>query len=116
MVRYRALAGFAREAYNVEQGVTNELFPNERQGDPSCQYATHPEDRTDIGSTSLAAPSDVVLFAKFMGLLAAPVPASFYGGWPTGVYKGRLRSLPHSPAHHGALGPARLKLRGLLSL
>jgi CxxC motif-containing protein (DUF1111 family) len=71
----KSLAIFSGEAYNVEQGVTNELFPNERQGDPSCQYTTHPEDHTDIGSTSLAALSDVVLFAKFMGLLAPPVPA-----------------------------------------
>jgi len=71
----KSVAIFAGEAYNVEQGVTNELFPNERQGDPSCQFTTHPEDHTDIGSTSLAALSDVVLFAKFMDLLAAPVPA-----------------------------------------
>jgi CxxC motif-containing protein (DUF1111 family) len=71
----KSMAIFAGEAYNVEQGVTNELFPSERQGDPSCQYTTHPEDHTDIGSTSLAALSDVVLFAKFMDLLAAPVPA-----------------------------------------
>jgi CxxC motif-containing protein (DUF1111 family) len=71
----KSLLLFAGEAYNVEQGVTNELFPSERQGDPSCQYTTHPEDHTDIGSTSLAALSDIVLFAKFMGLLAAPVPA-----------------------------------------
>jgi CxxC motif-containing protein (DUF1111 family) len=71
----KSLAIFSGEAYNVEQGVTNELFPSERQGDPSCQYTTHPEDHTDIGSTSLAVLSDVVLFAKFMGLLAAPIPA-----------------------------------------
>jgi CxxC motif-containing protein (DUF1111 family) len=72
----KSVAIFAGEAYNVEQGVTNELFPSERQGDPSCQYTTHPEDHTDIGSTSLAALSDVVLFAKFMDLLGAPVPAA----------------------------------------
>jgi CxxC motif-containing protein (DUF1111 family) len=71
----KSLAIFAGEAYNVEQGVTNELFPSERQGDPSCHYTTYPEDRTDMGSTSLAALPDVVLFAKFMSLLAAPVPA-----------------------------------------
>ncbi len=29
---------FAGEAYNVEQGVTNELFPDERDKTPSCQF------------------------------------------------------------------------------
>ena len=60
---------FAGEAYTVEQGVTNELFPSERQGDPTCRFTTHPEDRTDVATGE---PSDVVLFAKFMDLLAPP--------------------------------------------
>ena len=32
------------EAYNVEQGVTNYGFPNERDTDPGCQFNATPED------------------------------------------------------------------------
>ena len=32
----KSLLMFAGEAYNVEQGVTNELFPNERDDTPGC--------------------------------------------------------------------------------
>jgi len=63
---------FAGEAYNVEMGVTNELFTNEREYDPSCQYNTLPEDTTDAQSGQA---SDVALFTAFMRLLAAPEPA-----------------------------------------
>jgi CxxC motif-containing protein (DUF1111 family) len=67
---------FAGEAYNVEMGVTNELFPNEREGDPNCQFYPLPEDSTDIGGTQLTtAMSDVTAFGTFMTLLAAPTPA-----------------------------------------
>lgn len=66
----KSMAIFAGEAYNVEQGVTNELFPNERQGDPTCLSPAYPEDRTDITTGELP---DIALFAKFMELLGAPI-------------------------------------------
>ena len=57
-------------------GVTNELFPNEREGDPNCQFNTLPEDFTDIGGTQLTtAMSDVTALGTFMTLLAAATPA-----------------------------------------
>src|SRR5439155_189838 len=31
---------FSGEAYNVEMGITNELFQQEREQDPNCQFAT----------------------------------------------------------------------------
>ncbi len=76
----KSLLIFAGEAYNVEQGVTNELFPNERETDPSCQYNATPEDHTPMvsvvspGDKPLDYSSDVVSFAMFMRLLANPVP------------------------------------------
>jgi CxxC motif-containing protein (DUF1111 family) len=76
----KSLLIFAGEAYNVEQGVTNELFPNERETDPSCQYNATPEDRTPIVSVvdptgkPLDYSSDVVSFAMFMRLSAPPAP------------------------------------------
>src|SRR4029079_7252694 len=39
----KSLMVFAGEAYNVEMGITNELFPNEREYEPSCQYNALPE-------------------------------------------------------------------------
>src|SRR5271154_3995209 len=40
----KSLLMFAGEAYNVEQGVATELFPNERSAVPGCVFNTTPED------------------------------------------------------------------------
>jgi CxxC motif-containing protein (DUF1111 family) len=78
----KSLLVFAGEAYNVEQGVTNELFPNEREDDPNCQFNGLPEDYTNPattrsnGSRASDYSSDVVNFAAFMRLSAPPTPAS----------------------------------------
>jgi CxxC motif-containing protein (DUF1111 family) len=71
---------FAGEAYNVEQGVTNEVFPNERDKTPSCQFNGIAEDDTNMATNDSAfAPSayssDVVNFAMFARLSAPPTPA-----------------------------------------
>src|SRR5207253_8560508 len=39
----KSLLIFAGEAYNVEQGVTNELFPNKRDDTLACQVKKTPE-------------------------------------------------------------------------
>ena len=78
----KSLLLFAGEAYNVEIGVTNDLFPGEREGNPACQFNhTHPESPTPLESEGGASPSagfqsDIALFAAFMRLLAPPTPAS----------------------------------------
>jgi CxxC motif-containing protein (DUF1111 family) len=72
----KSLLLFAGEAYNVEQGVTNELFPTERDETPGCGFNQTPEDRTDYTASSLLqGMSDVTGFAAFMRLLAPPQPA-----------------------------------------
>jgi CxxC motif-containing protein (DUF1111 family) len=77
----KSLMIFAGEAYNVEQGVTNELFPNERDDDPDCQFNPTPEDRTRLrvventGSPAVDYSADTVSFAAFSRLTAAPQPA-----------------------------------------
>jgi CxxC motif-containing protein (DUF1111 family) len=72
----KSLEIFAGEAYNVEQGVTNELFPQEREEAQHCYYNGTPEDRTNFDAMNplKAVPSDVVLFTAFMRLLAPPTP------------------------------------------
>jgi CxxC motif-containing protein (DUF1111 family) len=78
----KSLLMFAGEAYNVEMGVTNDLFPNEREGNPSCQFNATPESTTPLtnpttssGSRAADYAQDIILFAGFMRLLAAPTPA-----------------------------------------
>lgn len=78
----KSLLIFSGEAYNVEQGVTSEAFPNERDDTQGCRFNATPEDSTNLAvSESTASPasdfsSDVVNFAAFMRLLAAPTPAA----------------------------------------
>src|SRR5207302_8302486 len=50
----KSLVMFAGEAYNVEQGITNELFPNERSQAPGCRFMADPEDGTDFDAASPA--------------------------------------------------------------
>jgi CxxC motif-containing protein (DUF1111 family) len=82
----KSLMIFSGEAYNVEMGVTNDNFPNERETDPNCAVNPTPESTTNltnpdgsVGNATVAAEvtnfsQDVVNFAAFMRLLAAPTP------------------------------------------
>ena len=65
---------FSGEAYNVEVGVTNELFFTERDQTPSCQFNPTPEDSTNFDLDGTALPSDVVRFSMFMKFLDQPTP------------------------------------------
>lgn len=68
----KSLLMFAGEAYNVEMGVTNELFPQEREDNPSCATNPLPEDATNLVTGQF---SDIVNFGWFMRLLAPVQPA-----------------------------------------
>jgi CxxC motif-containing protein (DUF1111 family) len=72
----KSLEIFSGEAYNVEIGVTNELFPNERNDPPtSCLLNPTPEDTTNFSASGTQIPSDVVEFSNFMRFLAPPTPS-----------------------------------------
>jgi len=75
----KSLAIFAGEAYNVEQGVTNELFPNPRETQPGCAGVGHPEDNTFGAGTDNSPGADVIQFALFMRLTAPPTPVTSFG-------------------------------------
>jgi CxxC motif-containing protein (DUF1111 family) len=62
---------FSGEAYNVEMGVTNEVFPNERSQTHGCQFNPTPEDHPDFEGVVSA----VQHFTDFMRFLAPPKPA-----------------------------------------
>ena len=71
----KSLGIFAGEAYNVEVGVTNELFPNERDDTPGCLFNGTPEDATNFDQNGVNLPSDIELFTIFMRFLDQPRPA-----------------------------------------
>jgi len=76
----KSLLLFSGEAYNVEMGITNDLFQNEREGDPNCQFNATPESiiplqAEDTGSAAGNFQSDIELFSSFMRFLAPPTPA-----------------------------------------
>jgi len=70
----KSLGIFAGEAYNVEVGVTNELFPNERDETPGCLFNGTPEDATNFDQDGVNLPSDIELFTIFMRFLDQPRP------------------------------------------
>src|SRR5437016_2648473 len=49
----KSLLLFAGEAYNVEMGVTNELFQTERNETPQCLYSPNPNDVTHTDSATI---------------------------------------------------------------
>jgi CxxC motif-containing protein (DUF1111 family) len=94
----KSLEIFAGEAYNVEMGVTNELFQNERASPdeaqagglpPSCKINPTPEDATVMNPSQYTqVPSDVVQFAMFMRLLAPPTPSTTSPGGAQSITNG----------------------------
>jgi CxxC motif-containing protein (DUF1111 family) len=91
----KSLVVFAGEAYNVEMGITNELFPNERGYPPAtippgCNFNPTPEDRTVFESSDpTQVSSDVNAFANFMRFLDQPIPACTGTGCSSQIQSGR---------------------------
>ena len=83
----KSLAIFAGEAYNVEMGVTNDVFPTARDETPICsQGENEPNDITRIDTDDLRNQAfnnplhilpDWLAFAIFMRQLAPPQPVPF---------------------------------------
>lgn len=72
----KSLEIFSGEAYNVEMGVTNHLFPTEREETASCLLNPTPEDTFRFDAADpIDVMSDVERFAIFMRFLTPPMPA-----------------------------------------
>lgn len=102
----KSLLIFSGEAYNVEMGVANELFPNERSAVPGCVFNGSPEDKThmlsDGGSNTGTASdmsADAVNFALFARLSAPPTPAAATSSTQNGasLFSSIGCALCHSP-------------------
>ncbi|HEY2545355.1 MAG TPA: di-heme oxidoredictase family protein [Candidatus Acidoferrum sp.] len=114
----KSLEIFAGEAYNVEMGVTNELFQNERAspdeaeagGLPAnCKINPTPEDATAMNPSQYTqVPSDVVQFAMFMRFLAPPTPSTTNPGGTLSITNGSHLfaavgcAMCHTPTLHTA--------------
>jgi CxxC motif-containing protein (DUF1111 family) len=86
----KSLLVFSGEAYNVEMGITNELFQTERDETPTCQFAPVPNDVTKTdGKTPLEAISAIEKFAFFARFLAAPMPSPDTPGGADSIARGR---------------------------
>ena len=82
---------FSGEAYNVEEGITNELFQTERDLNSTCQFDTVPNDVTGATSPITAANlnSDITNFALYMRFLAPPTPSTTIPGGATSITNGQ---------------------------
>lgn len=86
----QSLLIFSGEAYNVEMGITNEVFQVERDQNAACQFATTPNDVTTFDE---AVPAEAVggaeKFAFFMRFAAPPTPSTTLPGGSASIARGR---------------------------
>jgi CxxC motif-containing protein (DUF1111 family) len=98
----KSLMLFSGEAYNVEMGIANELFPQDRPlpGEEQLQNGLassclnlekvgYPEDITNFGGAGSGVLSDVEGFAQFMRLLAPPIASTTTPGGATSISNGK---------------------------
>jgi CxxC motif-containing protein (DUF1111 family) len=109
----KSLLLFSGEADNLEMGVSNELFPNERDMVPGCDFNGEPEDSTHIVNGDPNSPNfgtivgtasemsaDIINFAAFSRLSAPPTPAASTASTQAGsaLFVSIGCSLCHSPS------------------
>jgi CxxC motif-containing protein (DUF1111 family) len=76
----KSLELFTGEAYNVEMGVTNDIFQNEREENPQCAINGTPESQTNFDANQpRGAMADVLAFSVFMRFLAPPAQVTSFG-------------------------------------
>jgi CxxC motif-containing protein (DUF1111 family) len=95
---------FSGEAYNVEMGITSELFQSEREQNRDCQFATVPNDTQDfLAPNALNGTTAIQNFANFQRFLAPPTPStqspggSFSIGRGKGLFSSVGCALCHTP-------------------
>ncbi len=94
----KSLLMFSHEAYSVEIGETNQMFPQKRGfgGNPppaNCVFNPQPEDRTNflpLGSDTVGVPSDDDAFAMFMRFLDQPTPSCMGANCSVSIQNGRM--------------------------
>lgn len=86
----KSLLIFSGEAYNVEMGITNELFMTEREESSKCQYSATPNSIGDLDAADpTVAMSSIEKFALFMRFLAPPATSTTTPGGATSIANGK---------------------------
>jgi CxxC motif-containing protein (DUF1111 family) len=86
----KSLLLFSAEAYNVEMGISNELFQTEREEKAACQFVDVPNSVTDPAvTTTPAGLSAIEKFAFFQRFLAPPTPSTTLPGGSASIGRGR---------------------------
>jgi CxxC motif-containing protein (DUF1111 family) len=98
----KSLLLFSGEAYNVEMGISNLLFPQERDETAACQGGNlTPNDTATFASATTPTTgvlSDMEAFADFMRMLAPPTPATTSTTDALALFKSVGCALCHTPA------------------
>jgi CxxC motif-containing protein (DUF1111 family) len=98
----KSLLLFSGEAYNVEMGISNPLFPQERDETPACQGGnlTPNDTSTFVSTMPTGVLSDMEAFADFMRMLGPPTPAQPTASSTRGfaMFKSVGCALCHTPA------------------
>ncbi|HZW90015.1 MAG TPA: di-heme oxidoredictase family protein [Myxococcaceae bacterium] len=109
---------FAGEAYNVEMGITNELFPISKTEDETCNLGAEPNDVTRVDGDKFDDPlelmADWMMFSLFTRFLDAPQPADLTPAAQRGLglfeevgcSECHVPSMKTRPAPLGPLSPA----------
>jgi CxxC motif-containing protein (DUF1111 family) len=86
----KSLLLFSGEAYNVEMGITNELFQTERDETEACQFATLPNSVQNLeAATAQEGVTAIQNFANFQRMLAPPTPSMDTPGGAASIARGR---------------------------
>ena len=101
----KSLLIFSGEAYNVEMGITNGAFPNERDETEGCGDPVTPNDDATLDAASpMEALSSIDRFTLFMRFLAPPARSLTSPGGADSIERGRQLfttvgcALCHTPA------------------
>ncbi|MCU1320824.1 MAG: putative thiol oxidoreductase [Acidobacteriaceae bacterium] len=99
-----SLTVFAGEAYNVEMGISNDLFPISRNENPDCNKAYEPFDVPRTDDISYNNPLKIMpawlMFTEFMRFVDAPQPAPMSSSASRGqhLFKEVGCALCHTPS------------------
>ena len=84
----KSLLMFSGEAYNVEMGISNDLFQTERE--ENCQNVSNPNSITDPDApTPIEAINSIEKFSFFMRFLAPPTPSRDKPGGMASIANGK---------------------------
>jgi CxxC motif-containing protein (DUF1111 family) len=124
-----SLTMFAGEAYNVEMGISNDLFPTSRSEDDNCNLSYEPFDvprsEAELYSDPLKIMPAWLMFSVFMRFVDAPAPApmSASAGHGKEIFESVGCALCHTPSFKTPgqaspqtpaqeIGPKTIALRG----